>query len=91
MQLKTQYLYKTVILHGKNQSITATTSGVTISPPPLLDLPRHLTWAILQVTEHSAAVSEKLKTTFYFMEVILGPQQSSCHGNIQFCRAVRKE
>lgn len=46
--------------------------GVAVSPSPLLAVLCHLSCAILKAAEHSA-VLEKLKATFYFMEVILGP------------------
>lgn len=46
--------------------------GVAICPSPLLVLPCHLLYAIRKAAEHSA-ILEKLKATFYFMEVILGP------------------
>lgn len=39
---------------------------------PLLAPPCHLSCAMLKAAEHFA-VLEKLKATFYFMEVILGP------------------
>lgn len=94
MELRTHHLYKTLILHSKNQQVVTKKHpqnehpGVAISPSPLLVLPRHLSCTILKAAEHSALL-EKLKATFYFMEVILGPQQSSCYRSIQFCRAVR--
>lgn len=48
--------------------------GVAPSPSPVL--PDHFSCAVLKATKHSAAL-EELKAAFYFMEVILGPQQSS--------------